>query len=96
MGPIFLFALNAHHTKTLKKYADYHRKNIILEVRISTEFQLSIIAEQNRCGVYFSIVHPTKVPIHKIQASFMFSYCLELNLVLNTFLYTCKFLSVFT
>jgi len=78
------------------QYADYHGKNVILEVRISTEFQLSIIAEQNRCGIYFSIVHPIKVPIHKIQASVMFSYCLELNLVLKNFLYTCKFLSVFT
>ena len=78
------------------QYADYHGKNVILEVHISTECQPSIIAEQNRCGVYFSILHPTKVPIHKIQASFMFSYSLELNLVFKNFLYTCKFLSAFT
>ena len=36
-------------------------ENFILEVHTSTELQPSITAKQNRCGVYFSIMHPMKV-----------------------------------
>lgn len=35
-------------------------------IEVSGEMKPGVIAEQNECKVYFSSMHPMKVPVHKI------------------------------
>jgi len=39
---------------------------------MSTDLKPSLTAKQNDCVVYFSPMHPLKVPVHKIQFCFTF------------------------
>jgi len=39
---------------------------------MSTDLKPSLTAKQNDCVVYFSSMHTMKMPVKKIQSSFMF------------------------
>lgn len=43
----------------------------LLRVHTFTKKKTCLIAKQNECGVHFSVKHPMKEPVHKIQSYFM-------------------------
>jgi hypothetical protein len=40
---------------------------VSLRVHISTEMKTFFLVKEGECQVYFSIIHPMKVPVQKIQ-----------------------------
>jgi hypothetical protein len=90
MSPVILAAITAHHTPSIKYVITLHWLTGVWEFMYShSQNQVPLV---NRASMesYFSIMHPTKLRVHKMQSYFLcFLSCwVEWNLLLKKFSHT--------
>ena len=73
MSPVTLMAVIARHTSVISCNGTWGLtlEACYLRVHLSTEMQPSFNTNQNVCSVHFSIIHPVKLTVQKIQFCFM-------------------------
>lgn len=73
MSPVTLMAVKARHTSVISCNGTWGLtwEACYLRVYLSTEMQPNFSTNQNVCSVHFSIIHPVKVTVQKIQFCFM-------------------------